>query len=150
MSLPAVGTETIRAISPHRRFEGHTSLVDDVIHLHGGQRMMTCSWDGSLRMWNLKSGEQIGKDWRDGESQLKAIALSPDGKQLASGSYDGAVGLWDIDRGKVTTKWTGHTQMVRSVGWNGDGGRVLSGSDDMTARVWDVESGETILAIEAG
>ncbi|OAX37802.1 hypothetical protein K503DRAFT_866619, partial [Rhizopogon vinicolor AM-OR11-026] len=57
---------------------------------------MTCSGDSSLRMWNLKSGQQIGKDWRDGKSGVYAITLSPDGKQLVSGSDDGAVRLWDI------------------------------------------------------
>ncbi|OAX32151.1 WD40 repeat-like protein, partial [Rhizopogon vinicolor AM-OR11-026] len=129
-------------------FEGHTAPVNKIIHLRGAQRIMTCCEDGSLRMWNLKSGEQIGKDWRDGESVVNAIALSPDGKQLASGSKDGAVRLWNIDTGKVITKWTGHFWEVRSVRWNQDGGRVLSGSWDGRARVWDVESGETILAIE--
>src|SRR5947209_7303365 len=115
MSLPAVGTEKTRGISPQRKFEGHTGWVRGVIHMPGGQRIMTCSGDGSLRMWNLKSGEQIGKDWRDGEIEVYAIRLSPDGKKLFSGSNDGAVRLWDIDTGKVITKWTGHTRAVGSV-----------------------------------
>src|SRR5437588_2317282 len=143
MSLPGVGAEMIR---PRRKFEGHTAWVSGVIHLPGGQRVMTCSRDGSLRMWNLKTGEQIGKDWRDGESAMNSIALSPDGKQVAIGGGDGAVKLWDIDTGKVITKWTGHAWVVRSVRWNRDGVRVLSGSWGGTVKVWDVESGETILA----
>ncbi|OAX35726.1 WD40 repeat-like protein, partial [Rhizopogon vinicolor AM-OR11-026] len=122
--------------------------VEDAIHLPGGQRIMTCSDDGSLRVWNLESGKQIGEDWRDGESGVYAIALSPDGKKVVSGSGD-AVRLWDLDTGKVITKWTGHQRGVTSVCWNRDGGRVVSGSYEM-ARVWDVESGETILAIETG
>lgn len=56
-----------------------------------------------------KSGKQIGKDWRDGDSWVWTIALSPYGKKLVSGSSDGAVRLWDIDTCKVITKWTGHT-----------------------------------------
>src|SRR5882757_4944640 len=139
MCIAAVTTEKIRAIRPHRKFEGHTELVNGVIHLPGGQRIMTCSSDGSLRIWNLKSGEQIGSDLRDGESGVKAIALSPDGKQVASGNDDGAVKLWDIDTGKVITKWTGHTSHIKSVRWNRDGRRVLSGSNDGSARVWDVK-----------
>jgi WD40 repeat protein len=94
----------------------------------------------------LKSGKQIGEDWRDGESKVERIALSPDGKKVVSGSWDGAVRLWDIDTCKVIAKWTGHTQLVASVSWNRDGRSVLSGSDDGTARQWDVESGETIPA----
>jgi WD40 repeat protein len=90
------------------------------------------------------NGKQIGEDWRDGDSAVKTIALSPDGKKVVSGSYDGAVRLWDIDTCKVVKKWTGHTRGVYSVCWSRDGRRVLSGSDDGTARQWEVESGETM------
>jgi len=112
---------------------------------------MTCSWDGSLRVWNLKSGKQIGDDWRDGESEVLTIALSPDGKKVVSGSEDGGVRLWDIDTSKVIGRWMGHTDRVSSVCWSRDGQRVLSGSHDGTARQWDVENGQTILTpIKAG
>ena len=53
--------------------------------------MMTCSLDGSLREWNLETGEQIGNAWRDGESRLWAAALSPHGKKIVSGGADGIV-----------------------------------------------------------
>jgi WD40 repeat protein len=95
-------------------------------------------------VWNVKSGKQIGEDWRDGDSEVWNIALSPDGKKVVSGSLDGAVRLWDIDTCKVVKKWTGHTDTVSSVCWSRDGRRVLSGSYDGTARQWEVESGETI------
>jgi len=99
----------------------------------------------------LENGLQIGDDWRDGESAVTAMALSPDGKKVVTGSGDGAVRLWDIDTAKVTAKWTGHAGNVKSLSWNPDGGRVVSGSFDGTARVWDVESGEIIVGpIQAG
>ncbi|KAG2053303.1 WD40 repeat-like protein [Suillus hirtellus] len=127
---------------PRQKFEGHTGSVFGAIHLPGEQRMMTCSRDGSLRVWNLKSGKQIGDDWRDGDSPVYTIALSPYGKTVVSGNMDGGVRLWDLDTGKVIMKWMGHTEAVNSVCWCQDGRRVLSGSDDGTARQWDVESGE--------
>jgi WD40 repeat protein len=135
-----------------QKFEGHTHVLEGAIHLPGGQRMMTCSWDGSLRVWNLKSGKQIGKDWRDGNSGgVWTIALSPDGKKVVSGSNDGGVRLWDMDTCKVIAKWTGHTRTVSSVCWSRDGQQVVSGSEDGTVREWDVEKGETILGpIETG
>jgi WD40 repeat protein len=100
----------------------------------------------------LQSGKQIGNDWRDGESTFTAtIALSPDGKKVASGSDDGVVRLWDIDTGKVIATWTGHTKYIVSVCWNQDGGQVITTSHgDETTRVWDVESGKTVLAIDTG
>jgi WD40 repeat protein len=144
----AAAMQEIRAMRPCRKFEGHTGQVEDVIYLPRRQRMMTCSYDGSLRVWNLESGEQIGEDWRDGECRVLTIASSPDKKKVVSGSDDGAVRLWDIDTGKVIAKWTGNSEPVRSVSWNRDGVRVVSGSDDGTAKVWDVESGEITLEIK--
>ncbi|KIK31491.1 hypothetical protein CY34DRAFT_66347, partial [Suillus luteus UH-Slu-Lm8-n1] len=123
-----------------QKFEGHTNIVIGAIHLSGGQRIITCSSDGSLRVWSSKTGKQIGEDWRDGDSPVWSIALSPDGKKVVSGSRDGAVRLWDIDTCKVVKKWTGHTYPVVSVCWSRDGQRVLSGSNDGTARQWDVET----------
>jgi WD40 repeat protein len=82
MRLPAAATEETRAIRPCHKFEGHTEGVTDVIHVAGGHRMMTCSWDGSLRVWDLQSGKQIGNDWRDGEERS---LLNGWGTQVMSG-----------------------------------------------------------------
>jgi WD40 repeat protein len=146
-------TKKTSALTPCQKFEGHTDAVWGVIHLPGGNRIITGSYDGSLRVWNLESEKQIGEDWRDGESGVFSIALSPDGKKVVSGSIDGTVRLWDINTCKVITKWTGHTDAVVSVCWSQDSWRVLSGSIDGTVRQWDVEretrdvkTGETILA----
>jgi WD40 repeat protein len=144
MASPISKKKETSVITHRQKFEGHTGIVYGAIHLPGGHRIMTCSLDGSLRVWNLKTGKQIGEDWRDGDSEVWSIVLSPDGKKVVSGSHDGPVRLWDIDTCKVVKKWTGHTRPVVSVCWSRDGRRVLSGSDDGTARQWEVESGETM------
>jgi len=148
MSLPAAGTQEGSERKPHQEFKGHTDFVFGVIHLPDGERIITSSRDGSLRLWNLKNGLQIGEDWRDGKSAVGTIALSPNGKTVASGSEDGAVRLWDVATGKVIAKWTGHSVGVLSICWSQDGRQVLSGSGDGDVRVRDVESGETSLHIE--
>ncbi|KAG2754395.1 WD40 repeat-like protein [Suillus brevipes Sb2] len=144
MTSPNSKEKETPAITHRQKFEGHTGGIWGAIHLPGGQRIITCSVDGSLRVWNVKSGKQIGDDWKDGDSEVVTIALSPDGKKVVSGSHDGAVRLWDIDTCKVVKKWTGHTETVWSVCWSRDGRRVLSGSEDGTARQWEVESREKI------
>jgi len=141
--------EDTRPTKPCQKFEGHTHRVWDVIHLPGGQEIMTCSEDGSLGVWNLQIGKHIA-NWQDGISPVNSIALSVDGKKVVSGSDDGAVRLWSIETGEVVAKWTGHTDDILFVCWNRDGERVLSGFEDGTARVWDVETGNTILEISTG
>jgi WD40 repeat protein len=98
----------------------------------------------------MQTAKQIGNDWRDGENEVRTIALSLDGKKVVSGSGDGAIMLWDVDMGKVIAKWTGHDGRVWNICWNRDGRRVVSGGSKGTARVWDVESGKTVLVIETG
>jgi len=149
-SAAASGTQKTLAIRPCQKFQGNTDWVRGVIHLLGRERIMTCSHDSSLRIWNLKTGEQIGDAWWDKKNGVLVIALSLDGKRVVCGCGDGAVKLWDIDAGKIIAEWTGHTTYVTSVCWDRACGRVVSASIDGTARVWDVESGNTILAIETG
>jgi WD40 repeat protein len=150
---------------PGCKFEKHTERVSGIIHLPSGQRMMTCSWDGSLRIWDLQSGTQIGNDWRDGKSAVNTIGLSLDGKKVASGSDDGAVRLWDVDTGKVIAKLAGdHNQSgtqigndwrdgksaVNTIGLSLDGKTVASGSDDGAVRLWDVDTGKVIAKLAGG
>jgi len=146
MSSAAANVKNTSIVTPCKTIRGPTWGVTDVAHLPGGQCIIICSNDSSLRLWDLESGAQIGSEWRDNgdKAVISAMALSPDGKTVASGSQDGTLKFWDVETGKVVTKWKGHTGSVQSVCWSPNGGRVVSGSDDGTARVWDVESGEPV------
>ncbi|KIK33655.1 hypothetical protein CY34DRAFT_31596, partial [Suillus luteus UH-Slu-Lm8-n1] len=135
---------------PSQTMRGHTDWVKGVAHLPGGQRIITCSSDGSLRLWDLKSGTQIGEDWRDQDGGVWSMALSPNGEIVASGCNDGKVILWDVETRKVMGTWTGHSNVVCALCWSADGERVASGSWDGTARVWDVDNGNNILTLKTG
>lgn len=134
--------------------EGHTGTIYCILGLPDKRRIMSCSGDGSLRVWHLESGKQVGNAWKDEGSEFEgvlALALSPDGKTVASGTQGGTVRLWNVDTGKVVKKWTEDTEIVQSVGWSPDGCRVVSGSYGGAVRVLDVRSGETIFgSIETG
>jgi WD40 repeat protein len=77
------------------------------------------------------------------------MALSPNGKIMATGSYDD-IRLWDVKTRKVIAKWKGHTNVVYALCWSADGNRVTSGSWDGTARVWNIDSSKNILTIKTG
>lgn len=145
-------TSKTPSITPRQTMQGHNSQILDIVHLPGRRRIVVCSADGSLRLWDLESNAQIGDAWRDEghKADVKNIALSPSGKTVASGSDGGTVRLWDVKTGRVIARWVGHTENVGSVCWSGDGERVVSGSWDGTARVWDVRTGKTVLEIKNG
>ncbi len=73
-----------------------------------------------------------------------ALAWSPDGRHVASGSYDTIIRVWDVRTGRTTMTFTGHDAAVRSVAWSPDGRFLASGSADQTARVWDVLTGKQV------
>jgi WD40 repeat protein len=80
------------------------------------------------------------------------MALSPNGKRIASGSGSSGckMRLWDIKMRKIIARWTGHINVVCTLCWSADGNRVASGSWDGTASVRDVDSGKTVLDIKTG
>ncbi|KAG2096298.1 WD40-repeat-containing domain protein [Suillus discolor] len=142
-------TSKTAVVTPCHTMQGHARQVNSAVHLPDGRHIITCSSDGSLRLWDLESGTQIGEDWRDEDNVVfRSLALSPNGKMIASGDYDGKVRLWDVETRKVIARWTGHAHTVQSLCWSADDKQVASGSWDGTARIWEVKKGKTILKIE--
>jgi WD40 repeat protein/serine/threonine protein kinase len=70
---------------------------------------------------------------------VMSIAYSPDGRELASGSKDTTVGIWDTQRLQLVTQLKGHTYPVYGVTYSPDGKQLASGSYDTTVGVWDMQ-----------
>jgi parallel beta-helix repeat protein len=69
---------------------------------------------------------------------VNSVAFSPDGRLLASGSYDATIKLWEVATGSLVRILTGHTGGVESVAFSPDGRLLASGSGDKTIRLWDI------------
>jgi len=94
--------------------------------------------DGGESCWpNL---QRIIRGYDDG---VISVAFSPDGKRIASGSWDKTICVWDAETGlQLGSPFTlGHTDSVWSVAFAPDGKRIASGSQDKTICLWDAETG---------
>ena len=80
-------------------------------------------------------------------SRITAVDLSPDGKILLTGSYDGIGRVWDSATGKLLQSCEGHEASIVSVAFSPDGKRFATGGLDGTCRLWDSETAKNILVI---
>jgi len=67
---------------------------------------------------------------------VNQIALSPDGKILASGGWDSTLRLWDPLAGEELMTLRGHSAVISCLAWSPDGQSLYTGSGDGTVRIW--------------
>ncbi|MCV6636979.1 hypothetical protein [Candidatus Albibeggiatoa sp. nov. NOAA] len=110
-----------------------------------GKTLASGSWDKTIRLWDVATGQAIGDPFIGHSSVIYTIAFSPDGKTLASAGEDNTVRLWDVEtRQALGRPLTGHTSGVLSIAFSPDGKILASGSWDETVRLWDVAKGQAL------
>lgn len=76
--------------------------------------------------------------------KVLAMAVSPDGRVLISGSTDGAINVWNLQSKELLRTIPAHDAAVLALALTSDGGRLISASSNSTIGVWDWESGELV------
>ncbi|MEH1910460.1 MAG: serine/threonine-protein kinase [Nostoc sp.] len=78
------------------------------------------------------------------ESSVLSVAISPDGKTIASSGGDRTIKLWNLATGKQISLLKGHSQQVNVVAISPDGKTLVSGSDDKTIKIWNLATRKLI------
>src|SRR5205085_11719873 len=82
--------------------------------------------------------------YRGHHNAVSAVVWSPDGKRIASASYDKTVQVWDAATGHLSLNYRGHSNMVSAVAWSPDGKDIASASFDKTVQIWDATTGRRL------
>ena len=153
MPLPSLSLPVVSCPAPHTfrktgEFTGHTQFVLSVSFSPDGERIVSGSADGSVRVWDVRTQKVVSTQRL--MSGVLSVAYSPDGKRIVSGSADGYVAVWDARNVEMTRKLTSHTDSVNSITISPDNSMIASGSRDQTVRIWDSGTGQNIHTLTCG
>ena len=130
-----------------RILEGHSSLVVGVAITPDGRHAVSASYDNTLRVWDLESGQSV-RTLEGHSDSVHGVAITPDGRRAVSASSDKTLRVWDLESGQSVRTLEGHSRSVHGVAITPDGRRAVSASWDNTLRVWDLESGQSVRTLE--
>jgi WD40 repeat protein/transcriptional regulator with XRE-family HTH domain len=106
---------------------------------HNGQYWAAGSRRGEVRVWR-EEGRLLHLAWQAHTDTVRALTFSPDGRTLATGSWDGTIKLWIIESGALLwTSWV--TDNIESLAFAPDGRTLASSGDAAIVQIWDAHNG---------
>jgi len=120
--------------------EGHTDEVVSAKFNNTGDKVVSASYDGTVRIWDVESGECLRV--LEGHTDfVRSAEFDNSGDKVVSASDDGTVIIWDVETGQCLQVLRGHTGCVSSATkCDKKGDKVVSVSFlDKTARILDTD-----------
>ena len=119
----------------------HSEALDSLL------RQYPIDPENDFRSWEwyylLDQENQSLLSWQAHESQIASIDWSPDGKRIATASFDGSAAIWDAETGGEVHRFHDGATLKRGVNWHPESHQLAYGSlaDESVVRIWDEESG---------
>jgi WD40 repeat protein len=104
-------------------------------------------WGSNVRIFRSGSA-RLERALTGHGSQVYAVAWSPDGRYIATGSADRTARIWDAASGTSKVILTRHRREIHDVAWGPDGARLATAGADATVRLWDPRSGRELHVLE--
>jgi WD40 repeat protein len=106
------------------------------------------SEDHTIKVWELSTGQEIRTLAGHAGFFVRSIAISPDGKFLASAGDD-IIKLWDVETGEEIRTLSGHSSIIQRLVFSPDGKVLVSAGNDKTIKFWNPNTGEVMGTLSA-
>jgi len=129
----------------------HTSLVGlpgslfELAAFDQTGQLLAVATGTALGVWKVDTG---APQWLKHSlpSLIVSLAISPDGKMLATGLLNGGISLWEAGSGKERPFSSSYNRAVRAVAFSPDGTQLVARSEDHNVSLWDTKSGRNLRA----
>jgi hypothetical protein len=134
--------------------EGHQSYVTGLVQ--AGSMLISGSFDGTLIWWDLETRQPV-RTVNAHQKWIRQLAISPDGRLLASVADDMVCRVWKTSNGKLVHKLKGHAEktphhfpsMLYACGFSADGRLLATADRTGKAVIWDARKGKQLATVEA-
>jgi WD40 repeat protein len=125
-----------------RNFIGHTDVISSLRLSSDHHTLLSSSWDGSIRLWNIATGLMTHKFRSPAAGPIHTAIFSADGKQVFAGGSQRGIQVWDVASSKLIKAFEGHNAEVTSLLLSPDNKMLISHSVDGVTKFWDLVSGK--------
>jgi mono/diheme cytochrome c family protein len=135
---------------PRGTISGLAGKVNALVFSPDGSTLFIAAGDagigGIAYQWRVgdPGPAELVRKFEGHKDALYALALSPDGETLATGSYDQKIKLWNVETGAEIKTLNGHNGAIFGLSFRPDGKVLASASADRTVKLWDVASGKRL------
>jgi WD40 repeat protein len=99
--------------------------------------VVSCAEDRAV-IREVESGRELVQC--RGATNMLCLAISPDGRTLATGDEGREIFLWELPSGRELTHWPAHEAAVTALAYSPDGATLVSGARDGTIKSWNLSS----------
>ena len=78
---------------------GHNHQARTVAYSSDGRLLVSGSDDGTVRIWDTRTGEEAMSPLRSGDGEVFSVSFAPNGRSIASATHDGPVRIWNLETG---------------------------------------------------
>jgi WD40 repeat protein len=134
-----------------RTLIGHANWTSAIAFSPDGKSIFSAGAYRQLYVSDLNTGKMIERFPQlreDDNYTVLAVAISPDGRIVASGNDDKTIRLWNAASGEPLGVLQGHNERIYALAFSPDGRTLVSASRDRTLKLWDAQSGRLIRNFE--